>query len=260
MTETDWLTSTDPDAMLRCVHGHVTLRDKLHRALGRQRDEPKPRLADPRQLCLLACACCRRIEDLMEDDRSRKAIEVGERYADGRADEAELAAAGAGALEALQSLAARDRGSILPPPFQPPIQPQAWVLAARAALDATHDPVTAIESVTRAALAVAAEWDDPRWATEAAGPAARVTLIRDIFGNPFREVNVDPAWLRWNDSCISRIAQGIYDEGRFADLPILHDALLDAGCDDEAILAHCREPEVHVRGCWVLDLLRAVGE
>jgi hypothetical protein len=51
------------------------------------------------------------------------------------------------------------------------------------------------------------------------------------------------------------IAQGIYAGRAFDRLPILHDALLDAGCDDEAILSHCRCEGPHVRGCWVIDLL-----
>lgn len=256
MTEDEWLTCTDPDQMLHCLLGHVGLRGSVARLLGRRRDEVKPRLASDRRLRLLACACCRRIADLMEDERSRRAVEVAELYADHRADDAGLKAARAEALRAYEALLAQDRGSILPLAYQPPVsQSPAYALAARAALEATRAPDMAVAAVARAALAVAAEWDNPRWAIEAAGPAARVALIRDIFGNPFREPQVEPSWLRWNDGTVPKIAQGIYDGGRFADLPVLHDALLDAGCDDEALLAHCRTPQGHVRGCWVLDLL-----
>jgi hypothetical protein len=104
-------------------------------------------------------------------------------------------------------------------------------------------------------MVIAADFDDPAWARDAAGAAAQVALIRDIFGNPFRPVTAEPAWLRWHDGTVPRIARGIYDDYRFADMPILHDALLDAGCDDEDVLAHCRTPDGHVRGCWVIDLL-----
>jgi hypothetical protein len=83
-----------------------------------------------------------------------------------------------------------------------------------------------------------------------------VALLHDIAGPlPFRAVAIDPSWLSWNDGTVRRLAQAIYDERRFADMPILADALLDAGCDDEEVLAHCRRPAEHVRGCWVLDLL-----
>ena len=63
------------------------------------------------------------------------------------------------------------------------------------------------------------------------------------------------AVLAWNDGTVRRITEGIYEERAFDRLPILHDALLDAGCDNEDILAHCRSAGPHVRGCWVIDLI-----
>ena len=80
-------------------------------------------------------------------------------------------------------------------------------------------------------------------------------LLRDIFGNPFRPVAVDPAWLVWHDGIIGKLAQRIYDERAFADLPILADALEEAGCTNAELLAHCRHPGPHARGCWAVDLL-----
>jgi hypothetical protein len=80
-------------------------------------------------------------------------------------------------------------------------------------------------------------------------------LLRDIFGNPFRPVSIDPAWLTWNNATVVKLAEVIYAERRFADLPILADALEEAGCDNADILSHCREASEHVRGCWVVDLL-----
>ena len=80
-------------------------------------------------------------------------------------------------------------------------------------------------------------------------------LVRDIFGNPFRRVKVDPAWLRWNNGTVPTIAQGVFDDRAFDRLPILADALADAGCNNEDILAHCRSANPHTHGCWVVDLL-----
>jgi hypothetical protein len=77
-------------------------------------------------------------------------------------------------------------------------------------------------------------------------------VIRDIFGNPFDPVATDPAWLT---PTVVSLAQAIYDERAFDRLPILADALEDAGCNHEEILNHCRQPEEHVRGCWAVDLL-----
>ncbi|HEY1381779.1 MAG TPA: hypothetical protein VGF55_33580 [Gemmataceae bacterium] len=80
-------------------------------------------------------------------------------------------------------------------------------------------------------------------------------MLRDIFGNPFRPVAVEPAWLAWNHGTVPAIARRVYDERRFEDLPILADALEDAGCTNADLLAHCRGGGPHVRGCWAVDLL-----
>jgi hypothetical protein len=86
--------------------------------------------------------------------------------------------------------------------------------------------------------------------------AAQSQLLRCIFGNSFQQLPAIPvAWLAWNDGTVAKLAAAIYDERRFADLPILADALEEAGCTDAAILAHCRGPGEHVRGCWAVDLL-----
>jgi hypothetical protein len=77
-------------------------------------------------------------------------------------------------------------------------------------------------------------------------------LIRDIFGNPFHRVCFTPASITSN-AC--RLAESIYEDRAFDRLPILADALEEAGCTDTDILDHCREPGPHVRGCWVVDLL-----
>jgi hypothetical protein len=77
-------------------------------------------------------------------------------------------------------------------------------------------------------------------------------LIREIFGNPFRPVAIDPRWLT---ETVVALATGIYAERAFDRMPILADALEEAGCDHADILSHCRGDGPHVRGCWVVDLL-----
>jgi hypothetical protein len=81
---------------------------------------------------------------------------------------------------------------------------------------------------------------------------AQCDLIRDIFGNPFRPVTFASAWR--TDSAVS-IARTMYDSHDLSAMPILADAIEDAGCDSEEILGHCRGPGPHVRGCWALDLI-----
>jgi hypothetical protein len=85
--------------------------------------------------------------------------------------------------------------------------------------------------------------------------AVSADLVRDIFGNPFRPVAIHRDWLAWNDGTVPKLAQTIYDDRRFDLLPILADALEEAGCDNADILGHCRGPGPHVRGCWVVDLM-----
>src|SRR5262249_13662394 len=75
-------------------------------------------------------------------------------------------------------------------------------------------------------------------------------LLRDICGNPFRRVALAPAVLTWQGGAAVKMALAIYDQRRFEDLPVLADALEDAGCASADILAHLRGPGPHVRGCW----------
>jgi hypothetical protein len=77
-------------------------------------------------------------------------------------------------------------------------------------------------------------------------------IIRDIFGNPFRPVAFDPAWR--TDTALA-LAWQMYEAREFSVMPILADALQDAGCDNDEILNHCRGSGPHVRGCWVVDLV-----
>jgi hypothetical protein len=80
--------------------------------------------------------------------------------------------------------------------------------------------------------------------------------LRDIVGNPFRLAPaIDPTWFASNGGVAADIARSIYDDRYFERLPLLADALEDAGCTDAALLTHLRSPGPHVRGCWALDLV-----
>jgi hypothetical protein len=100
------------------------------------------------------------------------------------------------------------------------------------------------------------------WNIEVPNPAwdaqenRQADLLRCLFGNPFRPMPpVNPSWLRWKNGTLGKIAQAIYDERRYEEMPILADALDEAGCTAPDILQHCRQHKEHVRGCWVVDLL-----
>jgi hypothetical protein len=87
---------------------------------------------------------------------------------------------------------------------------------------------------------------------EASERRTQADLIRDIFGNPFRPVTLNPSWLT---STVVPLARQMYDTRDFSAMPILADALQDAGCNNPDILDHCRGEGPHVRGCWVVDLV-----
>ena len=82
-------------------------------------------------------------------------------------------------------------------------------------------------------------------------------LLRCIFGNPFRPATIDPTWFT---SPAVALAASMYESRDFAPMPILADALQDAGCENADVLAHCRNAQApHVRGCWVVDLVLGKG-
>lgn len=84
-------------------------------------------------------------------------------------------------------------------------------------------------------------------------------LLREVVGNPYRPPRFEPAW---RTDTVLELARGIFETRDFTRMPILADALLDADCDEETILRHCRGTELgvkeqphHVRGCWVVELI-----
>jgi hypothetical protein len=215
MTEAEWLASVNTQAMLAAVSGKGS--ERIWR--------------------LFAVACVRGAEDRMRDARSQKALEVAERFADGMATRNELQAARARA-EAAAYQAHFDE----------------WEDEARAnfRVDAAYEAVCAAMRAADAALACVAEDIDLGRISEA---LQLPDLLREIFWNPFGWKLVDPAWFSWNDGAARKLAQTIYDRRAFDLLPILADALEDAGCADPDIVGHLRGPGPHVRGCWVLDLI-----
>jgi hypothetical protein len=96
-------------------------------------------------------------------------------------------------------------------------------------------------------------WDRERTALWVRETSEQANLVRDIFGNPFRPVSFDA---EWRTSTAVLLAKQMYDSRDFSTMPILADALQDAGCDNADILTHCRDAnQVHARGCWVVDLV-----
>jgi hypothetical protein len=222
VTESAWLSSTDTQAMLAFLRRRGPVSD--------------------RKLRLYACACCLSVWHLLADERSREAVRVSERFADGLASDGDRAAASWAAEAVVLALNWRHR-------LEGRLVGEVWVTVA----DSTSNPPTVDDDARRATRS-------SQWATY--GGAQYVGLgnqlvqnphlLRDIFGDPFRPVLIDPSW---RTEAVVALARGIYEERAFERLPVLADALEDAGCDSADVLEHCRGPNAHVRGCWLVDVL-----
>jgi hypothetical protein len=217
MTEAEWLICTDPQKML------WFLRDK----------------ASERKMQMFAAACCRRIWHLLTDERSRQVVEVAERYADAQATEEELETASVAAWAVCH-----EESNELPDYIPDSASLAAYNVAIPFGWWGGAPAFVAPHEIAREVSANSG--------TEG---GAQCVLLREIFGHPFHSVPIDPLLLTWNNGIVLKLAQAIYDERAFNRLPILADSLEEAGCTDADILAHCRQPGEHARGCWVLDLL-----
>jgi hypothetical protein len=213
------------------------------------------RLSD-RKLRLLACGCFRRLFSVWKmasDSRVAGAIDLAVRYAEGMTNRAEQRAVIEELRPEIHAFQPGDpRGSLRKVAIN---LLYGFRVATRGTIDVCRD--------------IAYQWVASGGCKGPAGePSAMVgmkvrhweahhqaALLRDVVGNPFAPSEIAPAWLTWNDGVVRKLAQAIYDEDAFDRLPILADALEDAGCTDDAVLRHCREPGAHNRGCWVVDEL-----
>jgi hypothetical protein len=232
MNETEWFGAADPIPMLRAV-------------------QTQPR---KRAVRLFSCACCRRLWPLLSP-ASRASVGAAERFADGLCPRAELDAAHAAANAAVLAL------------------PNVWpfeVLRQRYAATAASECSSVTAGATKGAIAIAttaalaaaidaavrgdeSDFSRTRDAALAAEQLAQADLVLEIFGNPFRPAAFAPAWR--TDTAVL-LARQAYEANEFSALPILADALQDAGCDRDDLLSHLRDPgRGHVRGCWAVDLV-----
>lgn len=281
MTESELLSSSDPAAMLRYLQ-HPKDSDTVWNI-----HSLKP--PSDRKLRLFATACCRQVWHLLTDQRSRRAVEVAEQYVEGLASDKELQQA------CDESVPVGEIGSL-----------------------AMAVPYLGNLNMVQFIADCGTDYSQYRWPKGCR--ASQAALLREIVGNPYRPVklplkcrcgqwddagdgSVPPRcktcygvmqcpWLTWNDGAVVKIASTIYEERDFAAMPMLRGALMDAGCDNEAILHHCQDEEPcdceytgyemprprpiidtgppvcrrcrdgwrplrspHVRGCHVLDLL-----
>ena len=214
MTEAEWAWDNKPFLMVAHLRGAATVR----------------------KLRLYAHACVCRVMPLITDVRFRRAFAVLGRSADGLATCEEVAVItgetrnvveGIGAyLASFACWVADDAADT---------QYYTGGVAACAVNDAVKGTPGRKGRIVRKV--------EERW---------QATLLRDIFGNPFRPVIFSPEWR--TDTALA-LARQMYEAREFSAMPILADALQDAGCYNPDILDHCRGAGPHVRGCWVVDLV-----
>jgi hypothetical protein len=237
MTEADWLSNPDFAAHARFVAERLS----------------------PRRLRLLAAGFCRAVEHLFDHPDLKSALAVIEWYADGKDSIAELEKARQRcrelALEAGEAYARQVDGGATG--GEGDVRRElAWVVA-----HAATTPLP-VENVGNRAIAVAvqartgavlfspvptAEFD----AATAEQQRVMRAVVWDVAGNPFSPVAFSP---EWRTDTAKALARQMYDSREFSAMPILADALQDAGCDNDDVLAHCRDAAArHVRGCWVVD-------
>ncbi|AMV24723.1 hypothetical protein VT84_10030 [Gemmata sp. SH-PL17] len=247
MTEVEWLASINPIELLTAVRG-----------------------VSHRKLRLFACACCRRLWESMTPSQQQQ-VEITESHADGRADPEEWALAFSNpdlskpfVLTYRQYVDAAAFCLGWPDSEEPDWKLNEWAQSLTPRLEepgayaefctarvcshasgAVHrrvgKPFTPLQDPERARLVFEHEH------------TAQSNLLREVFGNPFRSVTFLP---EWRTSTAVALAAQMYESREFSALPVLADALQDAGCENTDILNHCRDSSTpHVRGCWVIDLL-----
>jgi hypothetical protein len=173
------------------------------------------RKANPRRRRLFACACYRHVPSLIVEQRCLNAVMVSERYADGMASKEELSKALNGAFALL---------------------PRHWPSSLPTARYA--------EEVREVAAHASQDGLSER--------RYQAGILRCLWGNPFRPTSLDHSWFT---PTVKALAQAIYEDRSFTDLPVLADALEEAGCNSQDILSHLRGPGPHTRGCWAVDII-----
>ncbi len=218
MTEAEWIAATDPHFLLRCGGSRVT----------------------PRKLCLVAAAFARRLFVFSSSEWVSSAIERLEHIDDNGGFPSEHGAPLASVSDlraALIEVAFFERHIRQSSPFN---------VQGTSLLSAVSDVAVLVRLIR-------SRGRHDRLKMVRSKERRRQRLdIRDVFGNPFRAVEFT-AEMRTSTGLA--LARQMDANRNYSLLPILADALQDAGCEDADMLAHCRDRGPHVKGCWVVDLV-----
>jgi hypothetical protein len=250
MTEEQWLHSASPHDMLGYLRQHCL----ISRQVGGRR-----------KMRLFCCACCRQHWHLFTEELHRRAVDVSEQFADGLVPKTKLREA----HQAVQAVWTEANAAMQRPFLEGRVPSADELRKMQITMPLTTSALyTADPSYASAALRIVHMGLSSAAAVTAAGVKQpehglaindafrrQAVLVRDIFGNPFRPFRLYAGDLGGKEGVVAKIARTIYDEHRFDEMPVLADALEEAGCADHEMVEHCRAPGEHARGCWVLDAL-----
>lgn len=225
MSEADWYCSDDIPAMINYLID-VKHADRTPDGL--------------RKLRLFACGCCRRAWHLLDSyPEIRESIEAAEGHADGKVSISRMRKAIAKTI----GISTRQRSA-----NHAPVSIGHIASAARCACGARPHTwlISACESISFAL-----------GFNPAADAKNLANILRCIVNLSLPTPNSQASWI--TQDCID-FAKAIYISNSFENMHVLSDLLEDAGCDDLSILEHCRNCHVHLRGCWVLDLVLGKGQ
>jgi hypothetical protein len=260
VTESDWLSSTDPQAMLSFLRDRGPVSE--------------------RKLRLFAVSCCRRLHHLYSDPQVVEVLGFVEVALEGAVEPEALATAQAKMGDSVEVAwvarydAEADANFCSHPAYTLAFATEFAVYAAGRLFDdmapswlprtlergfsnAREVHEHAVEAIVQAATA-RAERGTTYWASTQPFIArvrwselyVQADMLRDIFGNPFRPAPFSP---EWRTEAVVALARAIYEERAWDRMGVLADALEDAGCDSAEVLEHCRGGGPHVRGCWLID-------
>jgi hypothetical protein len=224
--------------------------------------------ASDRKKRLFACACARQSWDRLTIPQARVLVEVVESFADFKASKEQVKEARRATEEIIRETEIRVAKEVWRTTSIPSLYTDAGATAEWTVSDVLDHPEVQVARQLTGITWIAGRLDgialhqlawpiNPMRHTLGAEDlrvesAMRCAILRDVFGNPFRPVAFDPSW---RTDTVASLARGVYESRDFSPMPILADALQDAGCEDDAILSHCRGDGPHVRGCWVVDLV-----